>query len=291
MSPETHDLTWSELDRLVDYTADALPPTDAARVAYLVATDPRWSAAHRAVLQADSAVRTDLAAAAALPAPIPDDVAAQIDAALRRLTPAGATVISLDAARAKRRRALTAGIVAAAATVVAVIGGIAVNTGLIRSDTNPMSAPAEGQAGRDATNMPAPAASALAGADAGVAGNVRVLASGADYRLDTLSQLAAQAPPPGQANDSSKTAESPQFTAGEAPGALARLATTAGVADCLRSVAASYPGVAVVLDYARFEGQPALVIVVRQADSSKIIAVGPECGLSGTDERAAVSTG
>jgi hypothetical protein len=46
-----------------------------------------------------------------------------------------------------------------------------------------------------------------------------------------------------------------------------------------------------VLDYARFEGQPALVIVVRQVLTSKIIVVGPDCGISGVDEKAAVPAG
>ena len=290
MSPETHELTWSELDRLADYTADALSPTDAARVAQLLATDARWSAAYRALRQADTAVRANLAAAAAQPTPIPDDIAEQIDAALRRLTAPGATVVSLDAARAKRRRAFTMGIAAAAATVVAVIGGIAFNAGLIRSESTSPAMDAGSQAGRNAAEVPAPAASALAGADAGVADGARVLASGTDYRLDTLRVLTAQAPPSSRTSDS-KTEESPQFAAGEAPGALARLTTPAGLADCLRAVTGSHPGVPVVLDYARFEGQPALIIVIRQSSSLTIIATGPECGTSGTDEKAAVSAG
>ena len=95
---------------------------------------------------------------------------------------------------------------------------------------------------------------------------------------------------PATTNDS-KTEESPQFTAGEAPDGLARLTTPAGLAECLRAVARSYPGVAVVLDYARFDGQPALMIVIQQVGSSKIIVVGPNCGVSGTDEKAAVSAG
>jgi hypothetical protein len=287
MSPETHDLTWSELDRLADYTADALSAADAAFVARLVATDPRWSAAHRALRQAEVAVRADLATAAAQHSPMPDDVAEQIDAALRRLTP---TVISLDAARHKRRRAFTAGIAAAAATVVAVIGGIALNTSLVQTQTGSPAMEADGSAGRDAPNVPGPAPSALAGADAGPAARARVLASGIDYRLDTLPQLAAQAPPPGPSNEF-KTEQSPQFAAGEAPDGLARLATPAGLADCLRAVNRSYPGVAVVLDYARFDGLPALVIVIQQTGSSKVIAVGANCGVADTDEQAAVSAG
>jgi hypothetical protein len=289
MSPETHDLTWSELDRLADYTADVLSSTDAAQVAHLVATDPRWSAAHRALREADVNVRADISAAAAAPMRMPDDVAAQIDAAIRRLAPLGATVVSIDAARGKRRRAFTAGIAAAAATVVAVMGGIALNSDLFRSESSPMSAPGEGQVARDAPSAPAPAVSAFE-ADPGLAGGARVLASGTDYRLDTLPQLAAQVPPAGQSTDN-KTGESPQFANGEAPSALARLTTPAGLADCLRAVAAVHPGAAVLLDFARFTGQPALVIVVRQADSSKIIVVGPDCGVSGTDEMAAVTTG
>ena len=120
MSPETHDLTWSELDRLADYTADALPPTDAASVARLVATDPRWSAAHRALHQADVAVRADLATAAALPT---RDARRCGGADRCRASSAHTGRLSPSTRREhKRRRAFTAGIAAAAATVVAVHG-------------------------------------------------------------------------------------------------------------------------------------------------------------------------
>lgn len=286
MSPDTHGLTWAELDRLADYTADALGPADASRVANLVDTDLRWAAALRALREADIAVRADLSAAATMVAPVPDDVAAQIDAALRRLRPTGATVISLDAARAKRRRMATAGIAAAAATVVAVVGGISLNAGLIRSESNPAAvAPMDGTAGRDAPTAPMPDP-ATGNAGPGSASNAKVLASGTDYRLDTLPQLAALTPPSVRTSDAQ--AETPQFTVELAPDGLARLTAPAGLGDCLRAVASRYPGVVVVLDYARFEGQPALMIVIRQDSTSKIVAVGPDCGISGTDEKAAV---
>jgi len=286
MSPDTHGLTWAELDRLADYTADALGAADASRVANLVDTDPRWAAALRALREADIAVRADLSTAATMAAPVPDDVAAQIDAALRRLSPTGATVISLDAARTKRRRMATAGIAAAAATVVAVLGGISLNAGLVRPESNPaMEAPMDGAAGLDAPTAPVPGP-ATGNADLGSASNARVLASGTDYRLNTLPQLAALAPPAVRTSDAK--AETPQFTAESAPDGLARLTLPPGLGDCLRAVASRYPGVVVVLDFARFEGQPALMILIRQDTTSRIIVVGPDCGIAGIDEKAAV---
>jgi hypothetical protein len=297
MRPETHDLSWAELDRLADYTADALSPGEADQVARLVANDPRWSTALRALRAAEGSVQANLAAAMAAPTRMPDDVAAQIDAALQRLTPHGATVISLDAARAKRRRAMTAGFAAAAATVVAVLGGLVINTTYMRDSSSPMSAPG-GQAGRDAPEAAPSVATvappALGSEDYAMADRARVVASGTDYRRETLAQSAALAPEPAPTIDS-KGGQTTFFSAGEAPDGLLRLNAPAALESCLRAVNTQRPGVPVVVDYARFEGQPALVIVVRQENTPNttltIVVVGPDCGRSGTDERAAVTAG
>jgi hypothetical protein len=41
-------------------------------------------------------------------------------------------------------------------------------------------------------------------------------------------------------------------------------------------------------DFARYQGSPALVFVVRQAKGSAVVAVSPECGLDGQRHELAV---
>ncbi len=301
MSPDTHPLTWSELDRLADYTADALDPADAADVARLVQTDSRWAGAFRALTQADAAVRADLAAAAAVPVAMPEDVTARLDNALAAA--ARATVISLAEARAKsqpnksqpnrshsdrshsnrRRRLALAGI--AAAAFFAVAGGLVLNSQLTTGTTSSAGAPAA-EADRNGATAPPALALPSPGFDSAF-GTPAVLATGTDYRLDTLPELSRQ---PAAAAGGSKTSATPgPLAAQDAPGALARLTTPAGLAECLRVVTARYPGTAVLLDYARFDGEPALMIVVRRGSASTIVAVGSNCGIAGSDEKAAVA--
>jgi hypothetical protein len=43
-----------------------------------------------------------------------------------------------------------------------------------------------------------------------------------------------------------------------------------------------------VVDFARFEGDPALIMVVRNGAVSTVVAVGPDCGNGGADELASV---
>src|SRR5437762_2651621 len=72
-----------DLDRLADYVGGALDGTpEADAVADLVATDPRWSAAYSGLIDADLAVRSDLAAVAREPQPMPPDVLSRLTAAL-----------------------------------------------------------------------------------------------------------------------------------------------------------------------------------------------------------------
>jgi anti-sigma factor RsiW len=285
MSPDTHPLTWSELDRLADYTAGILDATEAAQVAQLIQSDSRWAGAWHALTQANAAVRADLAAAAAAPIAIPEDVAARLDDAIA--TAGRATVISLAEARGKsrsswRRRTAMAGIAAAAAAFVAVAGGVVLNSQLTTGAATTASAP-EAQADRNSGAAPPALALPSPGFDSAF-GAPAVVATGMDYRLDTLRELSLQ-----PAGGTKANATPGPLSAQEAPGALARLTTPSGLADCLRTVTARYPGTAVLLDYARFDGDPALIIVVRQGSAFMIVAVGSECGVAGTDEKAAVT--
>ncbi len=135
------EMSGRDLDRLADFVAGGLEPTEAAEVARLVHTEPDWSAAHAELTSADGAVRAQLSSYGAMTGPMPADVIARLEIALaaeRRAAPSehgreselgpdprqrraglAATVVSLDAARQRRRRRFTT-LTAAAAVLVAI---------------------------------------------------------------------------------------------------------------------------------------------------------------------------
>ena len=116
--PVDHDL-------LAGYVGGALDGSpDGADVAELVATDPEWADAHDRLVVALEAVGADLAAYAAVDEPMPDDVAARLEAALADAPPA-LTVVSGGRPGAGRRKRKIPGWlapVAVAASVVAFAG-------------------------------------------------------------------------------------------------------------------------------------------------------------------------
>jgi hypothetical protein len=325
-------LTEEELDRLADYLADALDPQDAAEVHRLVAEDPRWSTAHAALTEADAAVREILAGPIYATGPMPADIAARLDSALRDVartshpvtdvptprvssvagvgsitssaagsSPAGSSpaasspvasspvASSLAAARAKRRR-LVMGIAAAAAAAVAIVGGLAATTNLF--DRAQQTTAGAGSA-LDSGGSPSRAEAAAPSA-AGAPNEPVFLASGNDYLMTTLGQLSAPHPAFStsggvSAQDSAKQAIGPvpQPVREGAPAPLARLLDRAALSACLDAIRAINPGSVVAVDYARFAGSPALVVLVEQGNTSTVVAVGPDCGRSGADQKAA----
>ena len=294
-------LTETELDRLADYLADVLEPADAAEVSRLVAEDSRWSATHAALVPADAVVRETLAAAGAATDPMPADIAARLDDAMRDLgrTPDVSTEsapIDLASARARRlrRRRWLTGVATAAAAVVAVIGGVSVAANLIRSDNATTSSTALGNAdapgsGKAASGEQVPPAASQPG--------LTVLASGTDYTTGTLGQLSVPQFAAGEADgaltpqDSAKANANhvPQQVRDLAPRPLARLLDPAALSACLDAIRAVTPGVVAAVDYARFAGEPALVVLVRQGGNSTVIAVGPDCGRTGVDKKGSAS--
>ena len=101
----------------------------------------------------------------------------------------------------------------------------------------------------------------------------RLVASGTNYTRATVQSLAAGAPQ--------------VFVESQVPPQVERLLAPGARADCLRAVTAAHPGTPTVVDFARYEGEPALVVVL--ADAHLVVVAGPNCGLSGADERAAVT--
>jgi hypothetical protein len=98
-----------------------------------------------------------------------------------------------------------------------------------------------------------------------------IFATGTDYRRDTLAGVASL--PEGGGVELG----APNMSSA----GLSRLASDDGFTDCTDAVSQRYPGQAVVADFARYEGSPALVLLIRQGTGSVVVAVGAGCGQDG----------
>ncbi|HKT03370.1 MAG TPA: hypothetical protein VJT31_27890, partial [Rugosimonospora sp.] len=114
-----------------------------------------------------------------------------------------------------------------------------------------------------------------------------VLMTGTDYTAQTLDTLAARAralhqPGPLTPLHGTTGAEGN----GLAAGSLQRLQGTDALRTCLDLVAAAHHGTPELVDYARYQGNPAIVVVLTGPGTGELVVVGPDCGLpgSGTDE-------
>jgi negative regulator of sigma E activity len=260
-------ITDEELDRLADYAAGLLEPDLAARVARLIETEPEWARAHTALAATAGQVTGALAGLAVLS--IPPDVADRLDAAIAAeastasggteadALPARTNVVELAARRGWRR--LAVGTAAAAAVVVAGIGGVTVLTKVLSQNRSSTSA-GQGTTGSAAR----PNGPDLYGAPLPTREN-----TGADYTPQTLrSLLTASARAPMKAGRSGE---------GE-PAELNRLTDPGALNACLNAIVARHGGRPTVVDYARYQGQPALIVAL---SGTRIVVSGPDCGLPG----------
>jgi hypothetical protein len=283
-----------DLDRLADFVGGALDGTpDAADVRHLVTTDPGWADAYAALVSADAAVRGQLNALGSEAPAVPDDVLHRLDAALAgakrpelRLVPQQRDEL---AERRQRRRRWTVRLAAAAAVLVCAAGGVAV----LRSAPYDQNATSSSDAGGQAAAPP----KAAAPLDSGAA---TAYSSGTDYTADSLRELpllgglnsTGKSPAAMTENDDSGPGSAPlqarEPTA--VPDGLARLQNPAIRAECVAAILAAYGGRVVLIDYARFQGAPALVVLMDGASfaagSRGAVVVGPQCGTNNTtDER------
>jgi hypothetical protein len=282
-----------DLDLLADFAAGVLDPSDTAQVAHLVATDDRWAAALTAVRAADDLVRAELSDLARSSfEPMPADVALRLDEAFRDA--GGSSPIgSLAAARSRRTRRsrYLMGFAAAAATLVLVLFGVTVTRGLVGTEgtTSAQHAPAGGRdanSGESGGGVPdiAPTPSAVAQPPNLTTGEqLTLVATNVNYTLDALRELSLSPQEPDDASVSSSreaivVVPSPVRRA--APAALARLTDPAALRACLLAIRTAHPGTAVLVDFANFEGQPALIVSLR-GKTPTTVAVGPECGVGG----------
>jgi len=124
------------------------------------------------------------------------------------------------------------------------------------------------------------------GVQGGSSQSLSITSSGFDYSQPTLGAPVPQPVAPGF------TSRAPQFPGDTGtPEKLGRLVDRSALTACLVQVSAAYGGVPTSVDYARYEGQPALIVQIPSAHL--VVAVGPDCGLpgSGTDVLATAPTG
>jgi hypothetical protein len=311
-----------DLDLLADYAAGVLDEAESRRVGELVESDPQWARAHRALLAADAAVAAQLRAVAKVDLAIPDDVAARLDAAMARADRGtGATVVPLSGRergdRAGRagggadRRVVTWPRLAVAAAVVGVlILGLPVLGGLMtQMDGGTTTASDSGgpASNRESGQQAAPA-EPMAALDN--AAGAAVTFSGADYNASSLKALnrslaaalpdlsdndTKAVPAPSQRSMESYAVDSPPQPAGGAstpvPTELARLLDPVALHACVAAVEAATPGHVARVDFARYDGRPALVVTVNTTPTAArkdlpgvtAVVVGPACGVVGPD--------
>jgi hypothetical protein len=265
-----------DLDLLADYVGGALTGTsDEERVAALVATDPAWRAAHELLEPGMSAVGADLRALG--PEPMPDDLAARLDSLLRE--PGGAEPVPakvVDLAKARRMRRWVAPIAVAAATVA--FAGFGISQVAPLSSMNSTDSAASGAGSKGGI---APMVAAAPPPEA-------VLRTGTDYTGATLTSAGTGGTETAQTLGGgvpSTAAGSSDVGGAERSGRLDALGDTNVLAACLEAIAQENGGGAIVVelvDYARFEGTPALIVRFSAANGIWVWAVGPGCGTPGT---------
>ena len=282
-----------DLDRLADFAAGVLDPAESAEVARLVESDDQWASALVALRLADETVRVELSDLARTSEPMPADVASRVEDALRGVAHGTATVVSLSERRARQRRWLTG--LAAAATLVLVfmgLGVIARNGGLngTPADTAggaPQNAPGAENQGRGGAGQVPPQQPGPALGDPGLP---MIVSTGVNYTADALRELTikpSSGPTYSSGKDASAIEQVPDAVREAAPRTLSRLTEPVALRDCLTAIGADHPGVPVLVDFANYEGKPALIVSVRNDRTTTVVAVGVNCGLAGADQLAA----
>jgi hypothetical protein len=314
-----------DIDLLADYVGGALDGTpDEAVVTALIAEDAAWRDAHALLSDGVATVTGHLQDLGAVDEPMPADVSARLDAALlaqttgpeSRATAVGASAdgsgapaamepgtdgaapvrhlvaVASSGSRSKRARRLRwAAPVGIAAGVLAFIG----------FGVQQLGSTDAGQDTSAASSAEDNSAQAAAGDALALPGGiVPVSNSGIDYRRDTLGQvtittLATGAP-------AAPSASSFKQAPGTAPrnaldeSALARLRVQEALKACIDAIAAQQGAgeiTAQSVDFARFEGAPAVIVQFSTANATWVWAAGPDCGSPGVgaDKLASVQVG
>jgi hypothetical protein len=282
-------VTAVDLDRLADYVGGALDGTpDAAAVRHLIDSEPAWADAYVELVTADALVQRQLGDWGAEALEVPNDVFADIDAALAAAhRPEVVEVPARDelAERRSRRRRVTIGLSAAAAIVIVGFGGAAI-VQQAGGDTTATSTDSAAGAGAAPHTAKAPAL-------APESGSPPVRHSGTDYTPQTLGSAALSADAGAAANSDSGGTFAKSEHADDAGGSSGSSAPAAagtpvpqagglgGLNACLSTLTARYGGQVTVVDVARFQGQPADIVVLEHAPSAGdrrlAVVVSPTC--------------
>jgi hypothetical protein len=285
--PVDHDL-------LVRFVGGALDDTpDGPVVAELVASDPAWTAAHDELVVALDAIAADLTAYAAVPEPMPDDVAARLDRVIADAPKGGLTAVpggsgSRHAATVRRRR------LPKWLAPVTIAAGLVAFGGFWLNQSGGLTVGSAGDSGGGAESGADSAAEAPAAADGTVPQRRGV--SGSRYDPGSISAGAKVLSPAITADADGRASVSASPEAGpkpmnqlEVPPALTRLVSPPALASCLDAIEAAH-GVAIAattaVDYATWEDEPALMVFFTDANGQNWAwAAGPDCGASGPDTR------
>lgn len=332
-----------DIDLLADYVGGALDGTpDEGLVAALITEDHAWRDAHAALATGMATVGAGLHALGTEPAPMPEDIASRITAALTAAIPlqpskstattapaadddeaSGVPLLSLvsgsegaaetegdaetgsggttridvgtaaAAGRARRRMRRWAVPVTVAASMLAFAGvGFGQwSRGNDSSAGKTTSAYAERQEDTPMIASDGPRADAsIGGSDTdpsafvGVPRADQIMTSGVDYRPTSFAQrlpTLGSSPGPHVATESYGPAQDKR--AAVIP-SLQRLSVSTALMLCLEAIAQEHGGTPITtetVDYARFEGTPALVVLFTGNDGQWAWVAGPDCGAPG----------
>lgn len=265
-APVDHDL-------LADFVGGALEGTpEADRVAELIATSTAWRTAADSLTRALGAVSQDLQTLSGYEESMPADVVSRFDDLFASPSFAATPVAAKDplASRplehrvpAARRKSWRKWAVPVAAAIAAV-GGFLIIRGL------PMTASSTTGSADSSLSRENIAA-------AGAPGPVPTISSGTNYTRQSLLQPSpvAQAVQPEDRGKSEEVVPGSSLYSKPSPSTLQA---------CLDAVAAALPGTPTLVDYAKFEGRPALVISITSGSQRWMFVAGPDCGPAGAAE-------
>lgn len=272
-----------DLDTLADVLADEGEPHDTAHLSACASCTSRLAELQAADARVAAALST-------LPPPaVPADLADRLTAALAAEAPlraGSASVTALPAPGSRRRTWLPA-----AAAAVLLLSGAGIGYSLLDGGA----ADSAGDSATGATAGPEVVVSA-SGTDyadpaAVSAALPRVLTGGEAVALAQPGDSAAGSGDAGRSTqDESAAAAAPAPEAAMVADPLAPLRTPEGLADCLVSLQESpdaAPVEPLAVDYAMYDGAPALAVVLLDPDPSKlsVFVVGPNCNPADADLR------
>ena len=289
-------MTPSELDTLADYVEGLLDGTsEGDAVADRIATDPTWADAYQQLAVANPEVTSALQGLA--DPPLPAEIAAKIERVIatgreESAGPAPQPVLRPVRRLEKRRAAQIGGWAAAAAVVaLATVTGVAALHSSQSSSSSTDVAASGPQAARVSGPM-APESVHRSGFNytTGELGpQARELLEPATKKAAPAPSLASPPVVPGATTASPPpVSNAPRATPPPPAPALSRLTAPSALGACLAALKVADP---LAVDYATFDGAPAVVIVTPGPETTRltVLAAGPNCGLNGeTDQLARV---